>query len=280
MSDKEYLKDAIDIKEIERSIQKKYKIETFSKMLKALDKYDLIQEGDRIAIGISGGKDSLLLSKMLQQLQKFSKIKFELEFISMDPGFRPEDRKRLEETCEYLDIPVKLFETEIFDIVSDVAKDSPCYLCARMRRGSLYSKAQELNCNKLALGHHFDDVIETIIMNMFWAGSYRSMMPKLKSQNFENLELIRPMYLIEEKDIIRWMNNTGIIPMDESCPIVEKKNDSIRQATKELIEKLNNEIPNLKKNILNSSENVALEAIIGYVKDGKKHSFLDEYEEE
>lgn len=275
----DYLKNAIPLKEIERSIQKKYKIETFSKFLKALDKYDLIQEGDKIAVGMSGGKDSLILAKMLQQLQKFSKVKYEVEYIAMDPGFSPENRKKLEDICQYMDIPVKIFETNIFEVVHEISKDSPCYLCARMRRGNLYAKAKELGCNKLALGHHFNDVIETIMLNIMWAGAYRTMMPKLKSKNFEGLELIRPLYLVEEKNIIRWLNNTGIIPMDEACPIMEKKNDSQRANIKKIIENLKNDNPNIEKSIFKSSENVFCKAVLEYDLNGKRHSFLDEYGE-
>lgn len=275
----DYLKDAIPLKEIERSIQKKYKTETFSKFLKALDKYDLIQEGDKIAVGMSGGKDSLILAKMLQQLQKFSKVKYEVEYIAMDPGFSPENRKKLEDICQYMDIPVKIFETNIFEVVHEISKDSPCYLCARMRRGNLYAKAKELGCNKLALGHHFNDVIETIMLNIMWAGAYRTMMPKLKSKNFEGLELIRPLYLVEEKDIIRWLNNTGIIPMDEACPIMEKKNDSQRANIKKIIENLKKDNPNIEKSIFKSSENVFCGAVLEYDLNGKRHSFLDEYGE-
>lgn len=274
----EYLKNAISLEEIERSIQKKYKVETFSKFLKALDQYDLIQEGDKIAVGMSGGKDSLLLAKMLQQLQKFSRVKYEVEYIAMDPGFSKENRKKLEDICEYMDIPVKIFETNIFEVVHEISKDSPCYLCARMRRGNLYAKAKELGCNKLALGHHFNDVIETIMLNVMWAGAYRTMMPKLKSQNFEGLELIRPLYLIEERDIIRWLNNTGIIPMDEACPIMEKKNDSQRQNVKMIIENLRKDNPNVEKSIFKSSENVFAGAVLEYDLNGIRHSFLDEYD--
>lgn len=274
----EYLKNAISLEEIERSIQKKYKVETFSKFLKALDQYDLIQEGDKIAVGMSGGKDSLLLAKMLQQLQKFSKVKYKVEFIAMDPGFSPENRRKLEDICEYMDIPVKIFETNIFEIVHEISKDSPCYLCARMRRGNLYAKAKELGCNKLALGHHFNDVIETIMLNIMWAGAYKTMMPKLKSQNFDGLELIRPLYLIKERDIIRWLNNTGIVPMDEACPIMEKKNDSQRQNVKKIIENLRKENPNVEKSIFKSSENVFVGAVLEYDLNGTRHSFLDEYD--
>lgn len=265
------------IQEIERSLQTKFKPKLFSKMLKSLDEFDLIQENDKIAIGMSGGKDSLLLAKMLQQLQKFSRVKFSLEFIAMDPGFSKENREKLENICRLMNIPVKIFETNIFDVVGTISKDSPCYLCARMRRGNLYAKAKELGCNKLALGHHFNDVIETIMLNVLWAGAYRTMMPKLKSQNFENLELIRPLYLVEEKDIIKWINYTGIVPMDEACPILEKKNDSQRQNIKEMIQNLKKVNPNIEKSIFKSSQNVYIEQVLEYKKDNLRHSFLEEY---
>lgn len=279
MKELDYLENAIPVKEIERSIQTTYKRDTFSKFLRALDTYDLIQEGDKIAIGMSGGKDSLLLAKMFQSLQRFSKVKFELEFIAMDPGYSKENRKKLEDICAYLEIPVKIFDSDIFEITQRMAKDNPCYLCARMRRGFLYSKVQELGCNKLALGHHFNDVIETTMINLIWNGSFKTMMPKLKSENFDGLELIRPLYLVEEKDIIRWLNNSGIIPMDEACPIVKVKKESQRLNIKHLIEDLKNLNPVIEKNIFKSAENVSLNAILGYDIDGKKHFFLDDYDQ-
>ncbi|MDO5026793.1 MAG: tRNA 2-thiocytidine biosynthesis TtcA family protein [Tissierellia bacterium] len=274
----EYLKDARALKEIERSIQTTYKRDTFSKFLKALDSYDLIQEGDKIAVGMSGGKDSLLLAKMFQALKRFSRVDFELDFIAMDPGYSKENREKLENICRYLDIPVKIYESDIFEVTERVAKDNPCYLCARMRRGFLYSKVQELGFNKLALGHHFNDVIETTMINVIWNGSFKTMMPKLKSQNFQGLELIRPLYLIEEKDIIRWLNFSGIIPMDEACPIVKVKKESQRLNIKNLIENLRDLNPVIEKNIFKSAENVSLKQILGYDDDEKKHFFLDDYD--
>lgn len=273
----EYLVNAIDIKSIEKSIQKTYRKDLFSKFLKALENYHLIEDGDKIAVGMSGGKDSLLLAKMFQQLQVFSKIKFEVDFIAMDPGFEPHNRKKLEDICRYLEIPVKIFESDIFEVTERIAKDNPCYMCARMRRGFLYDKVRELGYNKLALGHHFDDVIETIMLNIIWNGSYGTMMPKLKSKNFEGLELIRPLYLIEEKNIIRWLNYTGIIPMDEACPIVKVKKDSQRANIKKLIKDLEELNPRIAKNIFKTAENINLGAVVGYIKDGKRHSFLDNY---
>lgn len=279
MEEKDYLKNAISLKEIERSIQTTYKRDTFSKFLKALDTYELIEEGDRIAVGMSGGKDSLLLAKMFQALQRFSRVKFDLDFIAMDPGYSMENRKKLEDICAYLEIPVKIFDSDIFEITERMAKDNPCYLCARMRRGFLYSKVQELGFNKLALGHHFNDVIETTMINVIWNGSFKTMMPKLKSENFEGLELIRPLYLTEEKDIIRWLNNSGIIPMDEACPIVKVKKESQRLNIKNLIEDLRSLNPVIEKNIFKAAENVSINAILGYDIDGKKHFFLDDYDQ-
>ena len=279
MKELDYLENAIPLKEIERSIQTTYKRDTFSKFLRALDTYDLIQEGDKIAVGMSGGKDSLLLAKMFQALQRFSRVKFDLEFIAMDPGYSKENRKKLEDICAYLNIPVKIFDSDIFEITQRMAKDNPCYLCARMRRGFLYSKVQELECNKLALGHHFNDVIETTMINLIWNGSFKTMMPKLKSENFKGLELIRPLYLVEEKDIIRWLNNSGIIPMDEACPIVKVKKESQRLNIKHLIEELKDLNPVIEKNIFKACENVSINAILGYDIDGKKHFFLDDYDQ-
>ena len=190
-----------ELKEIERSLIKRYRKYLWSKFIKGIKEYDLIQDGDKIAIAISGGKDSLLLAKLFQELQKNGRNNFELEFIAMDPGYHPEIRKLLVENLDYLGIPAKIFPANIFDVAEEIAKDNPCYICARMRRGALYAKAQELGCNKLALGHHFDDVIETILLNVLCAGNYKTMMPKLHAQNFEGMEIIRPLYLVEEKSI-------------------------------------------------------------------------------
>ena len=274
---KDYLVNAIDLLEIERSIQKKYRKDTYARFMKAITEYELIEEGDRIAVGISGGKDSLLLAKMLQALQKYSQVNFTVEYLAMDPGYSKENRQKLEDICEYLDIPVKIYKSDVFEVTERIAKENPCYMCARMRRGFLYSKVEELGCNKLALGHHYNDVIETTLLNVLWAGNYKSMMPKLKSRNFEGLELIRPLYLEEEEDIIRWMNNTGIIALDCACPINKKKNDSQRKNIKKLIDQLKEDNPNIEHNIFRSAENVALDAILGYTIDGEKHSFLEEY---
>ena len=278
IDDKEYLKGAISLKEIERSLQRTYKKDTFAKFLKALDIYQMLEDGDRVAVGMSGGKDSLILAKMFQILKRFSKVDFDLDFIAMDPGFSKENRQKLEDICQYMGIPVKIFDSDVFEVTERVAKDNPCYLCARMRRGFLYAKVQELGYNKLALGHHMNDVIETTLLNVIWNGSFKTMMPKLKSENFKGLELIRPLYLVEEKDIIRWLNNSGVIPMDEACPIVKVKKESQRLNIKNLIEDLKELNPVIEKNIFKSAENVSLNAILGYDIDGEKHKFLDDYD--
>ena len=189
--------DKKPLKEIERSIVKTYRKHIWVKFIKAIKEYELIEDGDKIAVAISGGKDSLLMAKLFQELHRYGRQNFELEFIAMDPGYHPEVRKLLEENCQYLNIPVEIYRTDVFEVADRIAGDYPCYMCARMRRGALYSKAQELGCNKLALGHHFNDVIETTLLNLFCAGTVKTMMPKLKAQNFENMELIRPLYLVE-----------------------------------------------------------------------------------
>ena len=198
------MKELDRVKEIERSIVKKYHKEIWTNFVKAVKEYELIKEGDRIAVCISGGKDSFLLAKLMQELKRHRKFEYELKFIVMDPGYNPENRKMIEENAKLLEIPVEIFESDIFDAVFDIEK-SPCYLCARMRRGHLYSMAKGLGCNKIALGHHFDDAIETVLMGMFYAGKYETMMPKLHSQNFEGMELIRPLYMVREEHIKAWV---------------------------------------------------------------------------
>lgn len=275
MTPKEELKD---IKEIERSLIKRYRKYLWSKFIKGIKEYDLIQEGDKIAVAISGGKDSLLLAKLFQELKKNGHNNFELEFIAMDPGYHPEIRKLLEENLAHLEIPGKIFPANIFDVAEEIAKDNPCYICARMRRGALYAKAQELGCNKLALGHHFDDVIETILLNVLCAGNYKTMMPKLHAQNFEGMEIIRPLYLVEEKSIIRWMEYTGLTPLNCACMVAAKKTGSMRKRIKKLIEFLEEEdFANVKKSIFRSSQNVDISRVLGYEEGKEKYFFLDDY---
>lgn len=271
-------KELKDIKEIERSLIKRYRKYLWSKFIKGIKEYDLIQEGDKIAVAISGGKDSLLLAKLFQELKKNGHNNFELEFIAMDPGYHPEIRKLLEENLAHLEIPGKIFPANIFDVAEEIAKDNPCYICARMRRGALYAKAQELGCNKLALGHHFDDVIETILLNVLCAGNYKTMMPKLHAQNFEGMEIIRPLYLVEEKSIIRWMEYTGLTPLNCACMVAAKKTGSMRKRIKKLIEFLEEEdFANVKKSIFRSSQNVDISRVLGYEEGKEKYFFLDDY---
>jgi len=268
------------LKDIERSIIKSYRKSIWTKFTRAINDYELIKEGDKIAVAISGGKDSLLMAKLFQELQRHGKFKFELEFISMDPGFHETNRELLLSNCEYLNIPVKLFESGIFEVVDRIAKDYPCYMCARMRRGFLYSKAKELGCNKLSLGHHNNDVIETTLLNILYAGNFKTMRPKLKSTNFEGLELIRPLYYIYEDDIKRFINNAGIAPMNCGCIVAAQKTSSKRREVKELIKELKKNFSDVEKSIFQSAHNVNMDSIVGWEKKGKKYSFLDFYDEE
>ena len=265
------------LKDIERSIIKTYRKNIWSKFVKAIKEYELIEDGDKIAVAISGGKDSLLLAKLFQELHKHGNQNFEVEYIAMDPGYHSEIRQLLEENCDYLQIPVKIFDADIFQVADKIAKDYPCYMCARMRRGALYGKAQELGCNKLALGHHFNYVIETVMLNVLCAGNFKTMMPKLKAKNFENMELIRPMYLIEEQYIQRFIQSSGIWPLNCACMVAAKKIGNKRYEIKELIESLKENFKNVDINIFKAAENVNMDAIIGWEKEGNRQSFLDEY---
>lgn len=271
-------------KEIEKSLQKKFRKEIWCRFTKAINTYDLIQEGDKIAVCISGGKDSMLMAKLFQELKKHNKFQFEVEFLVMDPGYNPMNRQMILSNAKQLNIPITVFESDIFDAVADVIS-SPCYLCARMRRGHLYSKAKELGCNKIALGHHYDDVIETILMGMLYGGQVQTMMPKLHSTNFEGMELIRPMYLIREEDILHWRtyNELEFIQcacrFTENCSICDNGGGtSKRQEMKQLIKKFRQISPYIESNIFKSVENVNLNTIIAYKKDGVKHHFLDSYD--
>lgn len=269
-------------KEVERSIVKKYRKEIWSKFISGIKEYEMIQDNDKIAVCISGGKDSMLMAKCMQQLQKYSEIKFETEYIVMDPGYNEINRQRIIDNARLLNIPIKIFNTQIFEIVENV-EQTPCYLCARMRRGYLYRNAKELGCNKIALGHHFDDAIETVLMSMLYAAEIKTMMPKLHSLNFEGMELIRPMYKIREEDIIAWKryNDLQFIQcacrFTENCAIDEISGTSKRQEMKMLIKKLKQVNPYIDVNIFKSIHNVNLETIIGYRKGTEKHSFLDDY---
>ena len=272
--------DRKPLEEIERSIVKRYRKPIWTKFIKAVKQYNLIEEGDKIAVAISGGKDSMLMAKLFQELQKHGQIKFDLEFIAMDPGYHEQIRELLIENCKHLNIPIHLYESGIFKVIDEKASDYPCYLCARMRRGSLYAKAQELGCNKLALGHHYNDVIETTLLNILYAGNFKTMLPKLKSANFEGLELIRPMYLIEEEYIKSFINYSGIWPLNCACMVGAKKVGNKRFEIKELIKNLKENFSGVDKSIFKAAENVCMDSILGWEKKGVKHSYLDFYDEE
>ncbi|NLK95480.1 MAG: tRNA 2-thiocytidine biosynthesis protein TtcA [Clostridiales bacterium] len=268
------------LKEIERSIVKRYRKTIWSKFIKAIKRYDLIEEGDKVAVAISGGKDSILMAKLFQELQKHGEVKFDLEFIAMDPGYHKDVRKLLEDNLNYLEIPAHIYDSGIFEVVDKMAKDYPCYLCARMRRGSLYAKAQELGCNKLALGHHFNDVIETTMLNVLYAGNFKTMLPKLKAKNFSGLELIRPLYLIEEEAIKRFINYSGIWPLNCACMIAAEKIGNKRYEIKDLIKELKKNFDGVDKSIFKATENVDMDSIVGWSKNGEKHFFLENFDEE
>lgn len=268
----------ISADEIDRSLQKKFRKSLYSKFVKAIKKYDLISEGDKIAVAISGGKDSLLCAKMFQALHKYSDFDFDVEYLSMDPGYSKENREKIEKIYAYLDIPVKIYDSDVFAVAEYLNSDRPCYMCARMRRGFLYRKAADLGCNKLALGHHFDDVIETNVINFLWAGSFQVMMPKLKAKNFPGIELIRPLYLIDEADVIRWRDYCGIEALDCACTVTAKSTSYTRKRAKEMIKEWGKEIPNVRHSIFKSGENIHKNAILGYIDQGEKHSFLEDYE--
>lgn len=271
-------------REIERSIIKKFRRSVWRPFTKALNEYQLVQEGDKIAVCISGGKDSMLMAKLFQELKRHGKVNFEVVFLVMNPGYNEDNWKIIQDNAKVLGIPLTVFETQIFDTVADIDKN-PCYLCARMRRGYLYSHAKELGCNKIALGHHFDDVIETILMGMFYGGKVETMMPKLHSQNFEGMELIRPMYLIKEDDIIAWRDYNQLNFIQCACRFTENcvscggGRGSKRDEMKELIKEFRKQGDIIEKNIFRSVHNVNLRTIIGYHKDDMEYNFLDDYNE-
>ena len=269
---------------IERSIIKKFRKSIWNPFILAVKRYELIKEGDRIAVCISGGKDSMLLAKLMQELHRHSDVPFELKFLVMDPGYNAANREKIESNARLLHIPITVFETDIFEIADSVTQ-SPCYLCARMRRGHLYSKAKELGCNKIALGHHFSDVIETTLLGMFYGSQLQAMLPKLHSTNVEGMELIRPMYCIHEEDVIAWRNYNNLEFIQCACRFTEKytlcNNEggiSKRQEIKQLIKKLKAENPLIEKSIFNSIHSVCLDTMLGYKSKGVEHSFLDDYD--
>ena len=273
----------MDIKEIERSLIKKFRKTIWKPFVKGVIEYELIKENDKIAVCISGGKDSFVLAKCLQELKKHGKINFDLEFVVMDPGYKKENRKLIEKNAKVMGIPISIFDSGIFDIVTK-SEGNPCYLCARMRRGFLYGRARELGCNKIALGHHYNDVIETTLLSMFYSGEIKTMMPKLHSTNFKGLELIRPLYLVEEEAIISFKRYNDLNFLDCACKFTEesekKENLSKRKEMKELVKSYEKINKHVKNNIFKSTSNVNLNAIIGYHKDGEKYKFLDEYDED
>lgn len=266
------------LQDIEKSLIKKYRKELWGRFTKGLNEFNLIEDGDKIAVGISGGKDSLILAKLMQELHKYGNTKFELEFISMDPGFNKENRLLLEENCKILGIPVQIRESQIFEIVDEISGGKPCYLCARMRRGFLYNFAAELGCNKLALGHHFDDIIETTLLNMFYASEFKTMLPKVKSQNYEGMELIRPLAFVKERDIIKWRELSNLAFMDCGCTVGCKVDGSKRREIKNFIAEYRKLNPNVDNSIFEASRNVNLDAIMGFRKDGIKQSCIQKKE--
>ena len=268
-------------KEIERSIIKKYRKYIWSKFIKAISEYELVKEGDNIMVCISGGKDSFLMAKCFQELKRHGKYPFNIHYVVMDPGYTEKNLDQIKENAKLLNINIEIFKSDIFEVVDKIADDSPCYLCARMRRGFLYSKAASLGCNKIALGHHFDDVIETTLLSIFYGSEVKTMMPKLKSDNFPGLELIRPMYLIKEESIISWAKSNNLTFLNCACKFTENNNleqNSKRKEIKELIKKLKEINPNIDRNIFKSLDNINLNCILGYIKNKEKHSFLENYD--
>lgn len=270
--------------EVEKSLRKKFRKEIWSKFTKAVNTYELVKPGDKIAVCISGGKDSMLMAKCFQELKLHDKFEFDVKFLVMDPGYSPRNRQVIEENARILNIPITVFESDIFESVYNIEK-SPCYLCARMRRGHLYAYAKELGCNKIALGHHYDDVIETILMGMLYGAQVQTMMPKLHSTNFEGMELIRPLYLVREDDIKAWRDYNGLNFIQCACKFTDtcttcnnEENQSKRVEIKELIKTLKQVNPHVESNIFRSVENVNIDTVIAYKQNGVKHNFLDEYD--
>lgn len=272
------IKEKKTIKEIEKSIKKKFKSELWNKFIKGIKEFKMIEPGDRVAVTISGGKDSLLMAKMLQMLSKNKAYDFEVVFISMNPGFSTENLKNMKYNLDTLGIEAHIFDTDVFEVSSIVSEEAPCYMCARMRRGALYSKARDMGCNKMALGHHFDDVVETIMLSMLYTGRYQTMMPKLKADNFEDMEIIRPMYFIEEDDIIEYTKENGIDAMNCGCAVTSGKvTPSKRAEVKEILKNLSTIDSEFKWRIYKSSTNINLEKVISYYAGDKVTNFLDGY---
>ena len=270
-------------KEIERSIITTYRKEIWSKFVKAVSDYKLIEENDNVMVCISGGKDSFLLAKCIQELQRHGNVKFNAHYVVMDPGYNEHNRNFILDNAKILNIPLEMFESDIFDVVANVDSKSPCYLCARMRRGYLYNHAKELGCNRIALGHHFDDVIETTLLSMFYGAEIKTMMPKLHSDNYEGIDLIRPLYLVKEASIIAWKNYNELTFINCACRFTEgcsliNDGTSKRKEMKELIKNLRKINPSVDANIFKAMDNVNMNCVLSWHKDGVNHSFLDDYD--
>ena len=268
---------------IEKSIIKKYRKEIWSKFIRAVNNYELIKENDNIMVCISGGKDSFLLAKCIQELKRHGKINFNVNYVVMNPGYKEETKNKIIENAKKLNIDINIFETDIFEVANKLNKEHPCYMCARMRRGYLYNKAKELGCNKIALGHHFDDVIETTLLSMFYGSEIKTMMPKLHSDNFSGLELIRPLYLVKEQSIISWKNSNNLTFINCACKFTERtanstENISKRKEMKELIQSLRKVNKDIDYNIFKALDNINLNCVLGTKKDGIYKSFLEDYD--
>lgn len=273
-----------ECQKIERSIIKKYRKQLWTPFIVAVKRYELIQAGDKIAVCISGGKDSMLMAKLMQELQRHSEVPYELEFLVMDPGYNTRNRQKIESNAALMNIPITVFETNIFDVANQAEKN-PCYLCARMRRGHLYKKAQQLGCNKIALGHHFNDVIETTVMSMFYGSQLQAMPPKLHSTNFPGMTLIRPLYCIREEDILAWCRYNNLEFIQCACRFTENmtvsacgSSSSKRQETKLLLRQLSKTNPNIENSIFRSIHAVALDTMPGFKTEGQEHSFLERFD--
>ena len=273
-----------ECQKIERSIIKKYRKQLWTPFIVAVKRYELIQAGDKIAVCISGGKDSMLMAKLMQELQRHSEVPYELEFLVMNPGYNAVNRQKIESNAALMNIPITVFETNIFDVANQAEKN-PCYLCARMRRGHLYKKAQQLGCNKIALGHHYNDVIETTVMSMFYGSQLQAMPPKLHSTNFPGMTLIRPLYCIREEDILAWCRYNNLEFIQCACRFTENmtvsacgSSSSKRQETKLLLRQLSKANPNIENSIFRSIHAVALDTMPGFKTEGQEHSFLERFD--
>ena len=270
--------------EVERSIITKFRKEIWSRFVKGVANYEQISEGDKVMVCISGGKDSFLLAKCIQELIKHGKVKFEAKYVCMDPGYNKKNRELIETNAKILNIPIEVFESDVFQVAEKLNGENPCYMCARMRRGFLYSKAQELGCNKIALGHHFDDVIETTLLSLFYGSEIKTMVPKIHSENFKGIELIRPMFLVKERDIISWVKYNELTFLNCACKFTEKvanhEDASKRKQMKKLIEEFRKENKNIDNNIFNAMGNINMSCILGYRDiDGNEHEFVDYYDD-